>query len=465
MRPKRLARGDAIRVYRNGELVLKWGPNRYLLSRGRAALECDPLVLSAGHSPQRTLALEVDEGTVTVAGGRAPAPVVTPEAVTVTDRAHTAFYVHRWIGGRTSVVTHNYMLTLADRRLQRLRLDVRPHQTGLMDKDGLRLDSYPFALSPLERPVRASDDLVPFWDDGLACSVGCHAPGATPGWPLKPFNRQHAIRSAINELRPSGFHEAIDIEAYDGQQVYAMSSGRADVIVPSGSEERVQVGQFIYWHLNLEVRTGSWVWAYKTPLGTVQAGFRHVALSEVSGSTFLNPLRPGGRNLSPWSDTEGPVIGKPQIYSDGRAIVEAFDPQSYVVDLLYETPVLAPAALAWRLYDSGGHALTGLEWALRGTRVLPYSELSSVFAPGAENPGFWCFIKQRVCKPTWRYWLAGGLTERLPLASLDSGRYRLTVYAWDWAGNTSALDYWFDRAQLAPVSPRHGTLIPRPDVQ
>jgi hypothetical protein len=26
---------------------------------------------------------------------------------------------------------------------------------------------------------------------------------------------------------------------------------------------------------------------------------------------------------------------------------------------------------------------------------------------------------------------------------MTRGRYRLTVYAWDWKGNTSALDYWF----------------------
>jgi hypothetical protein len=28
------------------------------------------------------------------------------------------------------------------------------------------------------------------------------------------------------------------------------------------------------------------------------------------------------------------------------------------------------------------------------------------------------------------------------LAGLRPGRYRLVVYAWDWAGNRSALDYW-----------------------
>jgi len=49
-------------------------------------------------------------------------------------------------------------------------------------------------------------------------------------------------------------------------------------------------------------------------------------------------------------------------------------------------------------------------------------------------------MTRRRCIPNWVYWLAGGLTQPLPLSSLQPGRYRLTVYAWDWTGNTSALD-------------------------
>ena len=60
------------------------------------------------------------------------------------------------------------------------------------------------------------------------------------------------------------------------------------------------------------------------------------------------------------------------------------------------------------------------------------------------------------------YWLAGGLTRPLPLSSLPRGRYRLTVYAWDWAGNTSALDYWIklplgsraNAAEFGPLAPK-----------
>ena len=58
------------------------------------------------------------------------------------------------------------------------------------------------------------------------------------------------------------------------------------------------------------------------------------------------------------------------------------------------------------------------------------------------------------------------LTEPLPLRRLRDGRYRLTVYAWDWAGNTSALDYSFKvplAHAAAPPSPEFGPLNPRFD--
>jgi hypothetical protein len=59
---------------------------------------------------------------------------------------------------------------------------------------------------------------------------------------------------------------------------------------------------------------------------------------------------------------------------------------------------------------------------------------------------------------------AGGLTPPLPVPILPRGRDQLTVYAWDWAGNTSALDYWIklplpgtaaaSSTELGPLAPR-----------
>ena len=228
----------------------------------------------------------------------------------------------------------------------------------------------------------------------------------------------------------------------------------------------VDVGRFYYWHIAPAVANGQYAVAYRTVIGHVLNGFGHVALSEGTTADYLNPLRPGA-SLRPYHDSEPPIIGVPRVFSDGRVIVGAFDPQSFVApDESYETPVLAPSSLAWQLFDARGRALTGLEWAMRGSQNYPSSLQAVVFAPGASNPGFDCFLRRRRCIPNWVYWLAGGLTQPLPLASLRPGRYRLAVYAWDWAGNRSALDYRIKLPLGRAAGPRateFGPLRPRFD--
>src|SRR5205807_1750346 len=99
----------------------------------------------------------------------------------------------------------------------------------------------------------------------------------------------------------------------------------------------------------------------------------------------------------------------------------------------------APAAIAYRLYDRAGVAVTPLRFVFRGTHLLSWLQRDEIYAPGARSAGFACFASRVVCRPDWRYWLAGGLAPRLPVLPAR-GRYRLTVYAWDWADNRSALD-------------------------
>jgi hypothetical protein len=172
--------------------------------------------------------------------------------------------------------------------------------------------------------------------------------------------------------------------------------------------------------------------------------YGHLHLSEVTASgEFLNPLRPGGRVLSPWHDSAAPVIGRPVVSADGRATVKAFDPQSFNVRTTYETPVLAPAGLAYQVFGGRRQLIVPLHWALRGNRVLPGSQAPLLYAPDARQPGFSCFATQRICKPNWDFVLAGGLAPRLGAAGLRPGRYRLDVYAWDYEGNVTARDAWF----------------------
>ncbi len=407
-----------------------------------------------------TLAVTLESGRVRVRSGRAArrALVLTHEMLAYATARATNFIVVRNPRARaTRAWTLNKLIVAAKASDQTTRINARITYTAISDPRGLRLDIWPFSVSPLERATTAADGVPPFWADALPCSVGCSAPGAIPGWPLQPFHQQHAIRAGINELRPANFHVAVDIEARNFQPVYAIQSGYATIRYPGTGDVNVDVGNFYYWHINPTVSDGQYVVAYKTVIGQVLYGFTHVAVSEGSTNDYLNPLRPGG-SLRPYADIEPPIIGTPRIFSDGRVIVGSFDPQSLVATgFPYETPVLAPSSLAWRLYNARGDALTGLEWAMRGSQNYPSGLKPVIFAPGAANPGFHCFFTEHRCVPNWVYWLAGGLTPPLPLSRLPRGRYRLTVYAWDWAGNTSALDYAF----TIPLA--HAAGAPRPE--
>jgi hypothetical protein len=298
---------------------------------------------------------------------------------------------------------------------------------------------YPFARTGADRPATVSDRLVSFTADGAKCSVGCRPASAIDGWPLKPFHEQHALRAGLDEHRPSGFHVGIDIQAKDWSEVYAIQSGRAHIISSAWPDARIQVGNFIYWHVKPHVREGQTVVPYVTLLGHVLRSMGHLHLSELDASgRWLNPLRPGGRVLAPYEDGEPPVIGAPRLLPDGRVTVEAFDPQSFRTRTRYLTPVLAPAALAYHLWHADGTPDGSLHWALRASQSLVPSLSSQVFTPRAHEPGYFCFATHVLCKPVWEYWLAGGLAPRLDRTS-ERGE-RLTVYAWDWAGNITARD-------------------------
>jgi murein DD-endopeptidase MepM/ murein hydrolase activator NlpD len=300
-------------------------------------------------------------------------------------------------------------------------------------------DTLPFPPNRADRATRPGE--VPsLYADGLRCSTGCRPYGAELGWPLAPFRAQHPIRAGLNELRPASLHVGVDIQARNGAAVYAVQPGVASVLAPSGSNARVQVGNYIYWHIRPSVDTGQYVIPFHTVVGTVMSGYGHMAFSELgAGGQYVNPLRPGGTVLEPYVDRAPPVIGPPAIAAGGQVIVSAYDPQTDVRRTTYLTPVLAPAAIAYRLYDPRGTAVSPLEWAFRGSQLLPYSERSLIFAPGAHAPGFACFATRSVCVPRWIYRVAGGLAPPLP-STIAPGRYRLTVYAWDWADNTTALD-------------------------
>ena len=149
-------------------------------------------------------------------------------------------------------------------------------------------------------------------------------------------------------------HEGVDIQAQDGTRVYAVQSGTARVLKAGTVDERVEVGNYLYWHVHHRVQNGQFVRAYATVVGTIINGAGHLHLSELSGERFLNPLRPGGRVLAPWTRHAGTRHRRADEGQGGTVTVEVFDPQSFRAQIKYRTPVLAPAALAYRAWDAAG---------------------------------------------------------------------------------------------------------------
>jgi hypothetical protein len=297
--------------------------------------------------------------------------------------------------------------------------------------------TWPFAAPRELRSARAHDALPSLYADGQACSVGCRAAGAVPGWPVRPFHRSHLLRAGLDELRPANFHLGVDVLARDGTPVYAVQGGQAQVLASTGPDARVRVGSFEYWHIRPRVRDGQFVRPYSDVLGTVLRGAGHVHLSELSGERYINPLRPGGRVLAPWRDTARPVLGRLRFLRGGRVLIHGFDPVIRRGPRASRSPVLGLAGLAYRLYDEQGRR-GPLHWAFRATQHLPARLRRLVYGPGSHPADAECAALRHPCRPNWVYRLAGGLAPRLDVRPRRA--YRLAAYAFDWAGHRSALD-------------------------
>jgi hypothetical protein len=313
--------------------------------------------------------------------------------------------------------------------------------------------TWPFAEPRGLRSAKARDALPGFYADGKPCSVGCRAPGAIPGWPVRPFHKAHVLRAGLNELRPGNLHFGVDVLARDGTPVYAMQGGNAQVLASAGPDARVRVGSFEYWHIRPLVRDGQYVRPYADVVGRVLRGAGHVHVSELSGNRYINPLRPGGRVLAPWRDNARPVLGRPRFLRGGRVLIHAFDPVIRRGRRASRTPALGLAGLAYRLYDERGRR-GGLRWAFRGTQNLPNRHRRAIYAPGSHPAAAKCAALPHPCRPNWVYRLAGGLAPRLDVRPRRA--YRLTAYAYDWAGHRSALDtrVVFVRGQAFVAPPR-----------
>jgi hypothetical protein len=253
------------------------------------------------------------------------------------------------------------------------------------------------------------------------------------GWPIQPFDQEHAIRGAFDDPRsglgPGGllehsFHFGVDISVPDGTPVYAVEPGTVyrysdavDVKQPDGRE-------FAYWHVVTAVEEHSYVDAGDL-LGFVRAPWGHVHFAEFDGTNYVNPLRPGG--LEPFTDTAAPVVGPIEVSDAGGrldATVDAYDTPPIAPPPPWRDSRWTPALIRWRLRRGNEEVLPWRVAVDFRTLLLP-EDYDSVYAPGTTqngpgSPGRYVF------------WLAHGLdTQELP-----DGAYELQVAAADTRGNT-----------------------------
>ena len=267
------------------------------------------------------------------------------------------------------------------------------------------------------------------------------------GWPLKPFNRMHAIRGTFDDPRfhlspdltwKGSFHFGVDISAPDGTPVYAVEPGKVVRGPDSVSLRRPNRREFGYWDIRPVVRTGMHVRMHQL-LGYVLPGWGHVHFAETVAGHYRNPLRQGA--LSPYRELNPPVVASISVERiDGHALQVIGPDVNGTVALIadaYELPSVAPAppwnrarlvpsVVRWRLIPSNGDPPT--PWRTVADfryRLLPSSQYASIYAPGT--------YQNKPNRPgDYRFWL----TSSLDSTSLPNGTYWIEVQAQNLRGAT-----------------------------
>jgi murein DD-endopeptidase MepM/ murein hydrolase activator NlpD len=288
---------------------------------------------------------------------------------------------------------------------------------------------------------------------GALCAV---APAGAYPWPIRPFNKPHALRGAFDDPRfhvgtegqVSAFHFGVDIAARDGTKVYAVAPGyvrarRADVTI-SGRKGRA----FGYWHIRPIVHTGQHERLHQL-IGYVGRGWGHLHFAEAVHGQYRNPLR--RRALTPFHDRTPPTVASIGLFSpDGgvntsrvRGVVdvqaEVYDTPPVIPKPPWEVARLTPAFVWWRLLR-GSDPLGDWNLAIDfHFALMPASLYNWIYAPGSyqnkpHRPGRYLF------------WIAHGLDT----TSLGDGRYRLEILAEDTRGNVASGTLEFTVANGAP---------------
>jgi len=289
------------------------------------------------------------------------------------------------------------------------------------------------------------------------------------GWPVQPFNREHAIRGVFGDPRTIfygapdlntslygggrfSFHQGIDIVTRAGEAVYAVESGTVTRLnLSSVTVDSHRGRSFQYWHLRFLVKKGQSVVARRTIIGRSPRARRHVHLVEFDRGVAVNPLQPG--HLTPYGDTAKPSVTsisfrfgdglEPQFANDVHGpvviVAAAYDRASDGVPGFWHGLPVAPALVSWRIQRWNGRTVVPSRAAADFRQTVPL------------NRSFWgtyargTFQNMAVFGRHYSWAQPGVYLFRLTRAPIDTrkrlgdGVYDVIVTATDIRGNSASL--------------------------
>lgn len=300
---------------------------------------------------------------------------------------------------------------------------------------------------------------------GLIDRCGTAATAHKPyPWPLRPFHQQHPVRGFFGDPRTLvsnveqtldpgspgqfSFHNGIDIYAAPDQRVFPVVSGRARVANKQEVVVRTRDGRtFQYWHVLPLVRSGAWVTASKTVLGTAIPRRGHLHLTEIRGDCAVNPLAPG--HLAPYRsatrpevvsldaiDPRGVLLDSTRIAGPFELVARAQDLPPIPVPPPWQNLPVTPATVEWRLTRADGRVVVPWRFAADfAVTIPPNRDYWRVYAPGTHQN----YVGRTQPSMPGVY----GFRLTPPSTNLAPGRYTATVAASTSDGNRSVRRFAF----------------------